>query len=192
MPRRSMDEHLESYNFSRTDFPRDGHGRRRPAWALALALCLLTGAARGQTADPTGAIRGVVLDTRGGAGVRDVSVRLQSTAQTATTDADGRFVFDAAPAGGQELDVSAVDFLLVKKTVIVPAGGVVEVTIALADGTGTYAETVEVRGDRPVAVRREPAVAAEQTIGGAQPQQLRGGLMNAPLRTARVMPSLPA
>jgi hypothetical protein len=91
---------------------------------LILALCLAPAAARGQTADPAGAIHGVVVDTRGGAGVRDVSVRLKSTAQTVTTDADGRFVFDGAPAGGQELDVSAVDFLLVKKTVIVPANGV--------------------------------------------------------------------
>src|SRR5258708_17764904 len=189
-----MGEHLESFNFSRNDFPRESHDRQRPAglWALALVLCLAPGAARGQTAVETGTIHGMVLDTKGGAGVRDVSVRLQSTAQTATTDADGRFVFDGAPAGGQELDVSAVDFLLVKKTVIVPAGGVVEVTIALADGTGTYAETVEVRGDRPVAVRREPAVAAEQTIGGGGPPQLRGGLMNEPPRTVPMMPSLPA
>jgi len=50
-----------------------------------------------------GAIRGVVLDTRGGVPLRRVSVRLQKTERVTVTDDDGRFEIDQVPAGDQEL-----------------------------------------------------------------------------------------
>ncbi|HMD33880.1 MAG TPA: TonB-dependent receptor [Vicinamibacterales bacterium] len=139
-----------------------------------------------------GSIRGVVVDTRGGAGVRDVAVRLQSDARRVTTDASGRFAIDAVPPGEQELYVSAVDFLLVKRKVTVPAGGVVDITIALTEGAGTYTETIDVSGISPAAPRREPAVPAEQTIGGIALQQLRGVMANDPLRAVQVLPAVAA
>src|SRR5262249_11433428 len=76
---------------------------------LAIILALTTASA---AFAQTGSIHGVVVDTRGGAGVRDVAVRLQADARTISTDADGRFEIDRVPAGEQELYVSAVDFVL--------------------------------------------------------------------------------
>jgi len=64
-------------------------------------------------------------------------------------DDQGRFELDGVAEGPQELYVSAVDFILVKRTVTVISGAAIEVTMALAEGTGTYAETVTVVGTSP-------------------------------------------
>ena len=153
-------------------------------WFLWLALA----------AQPTGAIRGIVVDTKEGTGIRSVSVRLQSTGRTVFSGADGRFEIENVPAGNQELYVSAVDFILVKRTVTVAAGSTTDVTIVLAEGTGTYTETVDVRGTAGTGniTRREPAVASEQTLGGRELQQLRGILTNDPLRAVQVLPAVAA
>ncbi|PYR26532.1 MAG: hypothetical protein DMF98_08725 [Acidobacteria bacterium] len=77
-----------------------------------------------------------------------------------------------------------------KRTVTVVAQQRVDITIALAEGTGTYSETVDVRATIPT--RREPAVAAEQTLGGVELQQLRGLITNDPLRAVQMLPSVAA
>jgi hypothetical protein len=136
----------------------------------------------------TGIIRGTVVDTRGGEPLGRVAVRLQTTGQKTITDDQGRFELDGVAEGQQELYVSAVDFILVKRSVTVTAGTVIEVTIALAEGTGTYAETVTVVGTSPA--RADPVVAAEQTLRGAELQQLRGVLANDPIRAVQVLPGV--
>ncbi len=140
---------------------------------------------------PPGSIRGIVVDTRDGTGLRSVSVRLQSTGRVAVTDEEGRFEFAGVAAGDQELYVSAVDFILLKRTVTVTSGAAVDVTLVLSDGTGTYAETVDVHGTS-MTTRQEPAVAAEQTLGARELQQLRGILTNDPLRAVQVLPGVAA
>ena len=140
----------------------------------------------------TGAIRGTIVETREGTPVARVSVRLQSSGRAVITDEQGRFAFDDVPAGEHELYVSAVDFILVKRTVTVGAGAPVEITIALTEGTGTYTETVNVRGGAAVAPRREPAVPSEQTLGSRELQQLRGLVTNDPFRAVQVLPAVAA
>jgi hypothetical protein len=137
----------------------------------------------------TGIIRGIVVDTRGGTPIHRVSVRLQSTGQTTVTDEQGRFQFAGVAAGDQELYVSAVDFILVKRSVPVTPGATTEVTIALAEGSGTYKETVTVVGAAPV--REDPAVAAEHTLRRTVLQQL-GSLVNDPLRAIQALPGVAA
>jgi hypothetical protein len=136
----------------------------------------------------TGIIRGTVVDTRGGAPLARVAVRLQTSGQKAITDDQGRFELDGVAEGQQELYVSAVDFILVKRPVTVISGVAVEVTIALAEGTGAYAETVTVVGSSPG--RADNVVAAEHTLGSAELQQLRGVLANDPLRAVQVLPGV--
>jgi hypothetical protein len=92
--------------------------------------------------------------------------------------------------GQQELYVSAVDFILVKRPVAVTSGTVIEVMIALAEGTGTYAETVTVVGTSPA--RADAIVAAEQTLRGAELLQLRGVLANDPMRAVQMLPGVAA
>ena len=151
--------------------------------AVALVFGCVCGAAQA-----TGIIRGTVVDTRGGTALQRVAVRLQATGRTIVTDENGRFEFTGVPAGDQELYVSAVDFILVKRSVTVTAGASIDVTIALAEGTGTYTETVTVVGS--ASTRDDPAVAAEQTLRGAELQQLRGVLANDPMRAVQVLPSV--
>src|SRR4029077_4187257 len=107
--------------------------------------------------------------------IRTVSVRLQGGAGTpsgltALTDDDGRFEFTGVPAGTHELYVSVVDFMLVKRTVILPAGGTLDLTIPVAPGTGTYTESVTVRAPGDAIA----APVAEQTLSSGQLQQLHG------------------
>ena len=138
-----------------------------------------------------GTIRGIVVDTSGGTAIGGVSVRLQSSGQTVVTDEHGAFEFRDVPTGAQELYVSAVDFILVKRNVTVRSTETVDVIIPLTEGTGAYAETVDVRGRLPM-TRREPSVAAEQTLGSKELQQLRGTLTNDPLRAVQALPSVAA
>ena len=62
------------------------------------------------------------------------------------------------------------------------------VTIPLSEGTGTYTETVTVAADRfrPA----ESAVAAQQVLGSADIQNLRGVLADDPLRAVQVLPGV--
>ena len=147
-----------------------------------------------QASVPTGIIRGIVVDTEEGTGIRSVSVRLQSTGRPWSPATTGDSSSRTCRSGKQELYVSAVDFILVKRAVTVAAGAVTDVTIVLAEGTGTYTETVNVRGTAGAGnmPRREPAVASEQTLGSRELQQLRGILTNDPLRAVQVLPAVAA
>ena len=158
--------------------------------ALWIGLCVGVGATPAAAAE-TGTIRGVVVDTAGGAAIRDVSVRLQSSGHAVVTDDEGRFEFHDVPAGDQQLYVSAVDFILVKRAVSVAANGTADITIALSEGTGAYTESVDVHARLPM-TRREPAVAAEQTLGSRELLQLRGTLTNDPLRAVQSLPAVAA
>ena len=144
--------------------------------------------ARASTAAPDGIIRGTVVDTREGAPVQRVAVRLQDTGQTVTTDDEGRFEFTGVAPGSHELYVSAVDFILVKRTVTVSADAPAVITIPLSEGTGTFTETITVQGTS--VERQEPDVAAEQTLTSKDLQQLRGLVTNDPLRAIQVMPGV--
>jgi hypothetical protein len=110
------------------------------------------------------------------------------------TDDQGRFELAEVAPGDQELYVSAVDFILVKRAVSVTAGSIIDVVIVLSEGTGMFAETIDVRAGVGTSTpwRREPAVAAEQTLGSRELQQLRGILTNDPLRAVQVLPAVAA
>jgi len=135
------------------------------AFILASAIVSIGPAAHAQTAPSQPAtIRGLVLDRADGAPIEDVSVRLQADR------------------------VSVVGFILVRKTVDVLPASVLEVTIVLTEGTGTYAETVNVTGER--FREQEKSVPAQQTLGSADIQNLRSPLTNDPMRAIQVLPGV--
>lgn len=138
-----------------------------------------------------GSIRGTVIDTRGGAPVGQVAVRLQATGERVVTDDEGRFAFDAVAPGDHELYVSAVDFILVRRALRVDDGAPTTVVIALSEGTGTYTEAVDVRGTAPPPPR-EPGVPAAERLSGRELQALRGVLANDPLRAVQMLPAVAA
>jgi hypothetical protein len=139
----------------------------------------------------TGSIRGTVVDTRDGAPVGQVAVRLQTSGEQVVTGDDGVFVFERVSPGDHELYVSAVDFILVKRAIRVENEVRTAVTIALSEGTGTYSEAVDVRGTAPPA-RREPGVPASEVLSGRELQALRGVLANDPLRAVQMLPAVAA
>jgi hypothetical protein len=135
-----------------------------------------------------GTIRGQVLDARTGAPLERVLVLVDEGRQTAQTGPDGRFELAGVTAGPHRLFVSVVGYILVQRGVDVPAGQAVEVAIPLTEGTGTYTESVTVAADR--FRRAEAAVAAQQVLGSADLQNLRGVLADDPLRAVQVLPGV--
>src|SRR5688572_18007571 len=111
---------------------------------VALGLVLSLAASASAQAQPAGGIRGVVVDARDGTPLEKVSVRLRDTKQSTLTGSDGRFHIEQVPAGRHELYVSSVDYILTRRSVDVPTGEIVDITIPISAGTGTYTETVHV------------------------------------------------
>ena len=152
-----------------------------------MLTALLVGMALAQAPAGTGTVRGLVVDARDGTPIRKVSVRLPDGHTTLTGD-DGRFELTGAPAGPQELYVSVVDFILVKRTITVPVGGVLDITIPIAAGTGTYSESVTVRPQAGAS----PSAVSEQILPSRQLQQLRGVITSDPFRAIQVLPGVAA
>ena len=117
-----------------------------PHVARYLLFALLFLASRETLLAQTGGITGTIVDARDGTPLEKVSVRVHDTKLATLTASDGRFQLDGVPAGRRELYVSSVDYILVRRFVDVPAGDVLVITIPIAAGTGTYAETVNVSG----------------------------------------------
>jgi len=144
-----------------------------------------SGAAR---AEETGSISGRVVDARTGAGLGKVLVLVEDGGPSTRTDDSGAFQLPRVEAGPRRLYVSVVGYILVRRDVQVERGAALTVTIPLSEGTGTYTESVTVTADRfrPA----EPAVAAQQVLGSADIQNLRGVLADDPLRAVQVLPGV--
>ena len=126
----------------------------------ALVYSLLCAPAAAQS---TGTLRGVVVDARDGTPLEKVSVRIQGTQLATITTGDGRFELANVPAGRREVYVSAIDFILIRRIVEVPADDVLDITIPVSAGTGTYSETINV-STLPPTIREPPG-------GAGTPQQ---------------------
>src|SRR3954451_16018324 len=160
--------------------------RRSAAIAVSCFLTLSTAV----SAQQPGIISGRVIDGRTGAGLDKVLVVIENGGPSTQTDATGAFRIAPVTAGSHKLFVSVVGYILVRKIVQVPAGSAIEVTIPLSEGTGTYTETVTVAAD-PFR-RADPGVAAQQVLGSADIQNLRGVLADDPLRAVQVLPGVSA
>src|SRR5262245_14809236 len=158
--------------------------------AASIAISSFLGAPTAVYAQQPGSISGRVVDGRTGAGIDKGLVLVGNGGPSTQTDAAGAFRFDAVSAGPHKLYVSVVGYILVRRDVQVPAGGAIEVTIPLSEGTGTYTETVTVAAD-PFRTA-DPGVAAQQVLGSADIQNLRGVLADDPLRAVQVLPGVAA
>jgi hypothetical protein len=157
-----------------------------PAESLCAYALMLVCAA---TAQATGTITGQVVDAATGLPLSDVPVHL-TEAIAVDTDRDGRFRFDRVAADSQTLTVSVVGYAPFRRQVAVGVGGSVHILIPLVGGTGTYAERVQVVGD---AFRQpEAAVPAQQLLNTADLQNLRGLVLDDPVRTLHVLPGVAA
>ena len=149
---------------------------------FAIAILVLAFAA--PLSAQTGSISGTIVDARDGTRLEKVSVRVHDTPLATLTAEDGRFQLDNVPAGRRELYVSSVDYILLRRSVDVPAGDVLVITIPIAAGTGTYAETVNVSGGA------DDKAPSQQVLRSNELQQLRGVITNDPMRAIHVLPGV--
>jgi hypothetical protein len=133
-------------------------------------------------------VKGRVVESVTGGPLKQVFVAIESTGLAARTNEDGVFVLTNVAPGRHVLFVSVVGYALVRREIDVTTAGL-EVTVALSEGTGAYAEAVTVSADR---FSPEPAVAAQQFLGSADLQNLRGVLADDPLRAVQVLPGVAA
>jgi hypothetical protein len=148
----------------------------------------LAGSAAAQPVTRTGSLSGHVVDAKTGAPIAKVLVVIESTRLSAQTDEVGRFDLPHVPAGQRRLYVSVVGYILVQRDVQIGAGQSLDILIPLSEGTGTYTEVVTVTGDAFRAA--EAAVVAQQVLGSADIQNLRGVLADDPLRAVQVLPGV--
>ena len=155
----------------------------------ALLMLWLAASATTHAQTPTaGTVSGRVVHDRTGAPLP--GVRVSTPDASTVTDQDGRFAISAVAPGTHQLTMSIVGYILVTREVSISAGQTTEVVVAVAEGTGTYREDVTVRGGTFEA--REPAVAAQQVLGSAELQNLRGVMIDDPLRAVQALPGVGA
>ena len=155
-----------------------------------IAISSFPGSSTAVYAQQPGGISGRVVDSRTGVGLDKVLVLVENGGPATQTDASGAFRMPSVPPGPHKLYVSVVGYILVRRDIQVPAGAVVDITIPLSEGTGTYTETVTVAAD--TFRTADPGVAAQQVLGSADIQNLRGVLADDPLRAVQVLPGVAA
>ena len=136
---------------------------------------------------PSATLSGVVVEAETGQPLAHALVRVDGLAQTLTSEA-GRFEVTGLPRQPVRLTVSVVGYILIQRTVDLTKGDVLDLTVPLSGGTGTYTETVTVTAAPFRAA--EPGVAVQQTLGSAELQILRGVLADDPLRAIQALPGV--
>ena len=166
-------------------------GNSRIAAALVVACLLYSSAAAAQG---TGIVAGVVKDETGGV-LPGVSVDLHSgaTELETVTDGEGRYRFDAVPAGSAELTFRLINFGAVRRTITVTPGATVT-----ADGLMLVAMSADIvitapRTFRNLAEIENPAenlvgIAAAGSEGAITAAQLAVRPVN---RATEVLESVP-
>ena len=161
------------------------YGTVRRITNLIAALILTAGAAFAQV--PAGStIKGVVVDARTGSPLSKVLVAVEAGPSIETAH-NGTFLLEQVTAGSVRLSVSTVGYGLVQRVFQVLPGAVLELRIPLSEGTAAYTESVTVTADR---FQRPEPVPAQQILGSAELQNLRGVLTDDALRAVQVLPGV--
>lgn len=150
-------------------------------------LLILSGLGPPQTSPLS--IRGVVVNAATNAPIADARVTLIEATQSVLTGPDGRFAFDHLQARSYTLTVSTIGFIFVRRKIDAHPSLSLELSIPLAEGTGTYQEAVTVSGDassRP----RPIGVTSQMELGSAGLAELRGVAADDPMRAVQALPGV--
>jgi hypothetical protein len=127
----------------------------------------------------------VIVDAGTGAPVAGARVELVESRRSTQTGADGRFAFATVPPGTHTLTVSTIGYIFVRRRIVV-RDAALDLTVPLAEGTGTYQETVDVTAEP--ASSRDLGVASQTVVGSAGLQALRGVATDDPVRALQALP----
>jgi hypothetical protein len=156
--------------------------------ALVLTLAGSPQAPRAQSPATSGTtVTGQVIDATSGAPLSDARVQLGGV--IVQTDQTGRFALAPVPPGRYVLTVSVVGYVLVRRDIVV-GDTTLDLVIPLSEGTGTYREHVQVTGD--LFRQAEPGVVAQQVLGSGDIQNLRGLVLDDPVRALQILPGVAA
>ncbi len=133
-------------------------------------------------------IRGQVVDARTNVSLSGSLVQIESTAQRALTDGDGRFEIADVPAGSQRLLVSLVGYALVRREIVIAPSATMDLLVPLAEGAGTYVENVTVKAS--AFEDAEVGVASQTVLGSRDLLALRGVLADDPQRAVQTLPGV--
>jgi hypothetical protein len=160
------------------------------ALALLLAMDSLQDRAISTAQDKpaVSTLRGTVVDSKTAKPVESARVVLVELGHPVLTGADGRFEFKDVPARVYTLNVSLIGYSFVARSVTLEPGVVLELTVPLSEGTGSYQETVTVKAGS--ATPAELGVSSQATLGSAALQDLRGIAADDPMRAMQALPGV--
>ena len=155
----------------------------RKAYCLILLVCLATTA----LAQTGVVVSGIVIDDRTEAPIRGVAIFVDGQSSATETDPDGRFSV-MVPRGRQTISASVIGYALLRTDVEV-GDAPLEMTIRLSEGAGAYTERVTVSGS----LRAESdSVPGATSLHGRELENLRGAVLDDPLRAIQALPSATA
>ena len=143
----------------------------------------------GSSNQQTGLV-GHVVDARSGEPLQRVLVLVEGTRLSTVTDASGRFELRGIAPGSGRLYVSVVGYAVGRRPFVAAPGRVLDLTIALTEGTTSYHEIVTVTTDA-FRTLTDP-IPSGQILGSAELVNLRGVLADDPLRAVQVLPGVAA
>jgi len=150
--------------------------------SLLIVCCVLPAAAQQAT------ITGIVIDDRTERPIPGVLVYVENQPAFADTDGEGRFSL-RVPPGRHSVTASVVGYALLRTTVDARANTPAQVTLRLSEGAGTYTERVTVVG---ASRGGADEAAGGGALYGRELQNLRGGMLDDPLRAMQMLPSVTA
>ncbi len=160
--------------------------------ALALVLGGFQAAGTAQTVQAQSSnpsIRGTVVNAATNAPIADARVTLVEAGLVTRTGADGRFEFAQVAPRAYTLTVSTIGYIFVRRRVDAPLNTTVDLSVPLAEGTGTYQEAVTVAAD--VATRPKMlGVSSQMELGSAGLAELRGVAADDPMRAIQALPGV--
>jgi hypothetical protein len=133
-------------------------------------------------------VTGIVIDHRTGQGIPGVLVYVEGHAVSANTDSGGRFAL-TLPAGQYTIAASVIGYALLRAPIDVLAGSVLPVTFRMSEGAGSYTDRVTVSGTRRSEADAGPGSGA---LYGRELENLRGVMLDDPLRAIQALPSATA
>jgi hypothetical protein len=165
--------------------------------SLLLVAVLVALAPQEPAAVPAaGRLTGIVTSARTGAPLHDVQITVVPESDTTgatwpdqalatRTGTDGRFDLPRLPSGPATLTISTIGYIFVRRRIEIPAGDTLDLAVPLAEGTGTYEESVDVVAAPPAM----PLGQVRELSSGAL-QELRGVAADDPVRAVQALPGV--